>query len=219
MGDILWRINFKGGETLNTNFYDNFADYKQMEDDYDLQELEDHREYQQQVKADILKSGKISPIRQTLENNQKKELEQLSNEYQDNKLKFDFTCMPGDNLIMRYVDHQAKRSDAYQEYHFGSVLFIISTLTNRNARTEFKQGIFYPNIWCMNLGASSISRKSTAINAAEELLLDVGMVESMPNGFSPESFIEIMADDPHNYLIADEAGSILSAMQKHTCRI
>ncbi|MCK4270360.1 MAG: DUF3987 domain-containing protein [Methanogenium sp.] len=140
---------------------------------------------------------------------------ELISTYSQNQLRLDLSGLPDDNLIMRYIDHQAKRTDAYKEYHHASACFLISTLCQRMAFSEFAQGVIHPNLWVMCLGASTVSRKSTAIDAAEEVLKRLGMPEGIPNGFSPESFIEIMADTPVNYLLADECGALLSNMQKN----
>jgi len=140
---------------------------------------------------------------------------QLVTTYAENQLRLDLSGLPDDNLIIQYIDHQAKRTDAYREYHHASACFLISTVCQRMAFSEFTQGVIYPNLWVMCLGASTISRKSTAIDQAEEILKYLGMPSGIPNGFSPESFIEIMADTPVNYLLADECGALLSNMQKN----
>lgn len=67
----------------------------------------------------------------------------------------------------------------------------------------------------MCLGASSISKKSTAVKFVETLMNGMEMQEgALPGSFSPESFIEILSDNEHGYLLLDEAGALLANMQK-----
>lgn len=69
--------------------------------------------------------------------------EKLKESLQNYKLKFDFAGIPADNLIMKYVNHQAKNTSAYAEYHFAGAIFIISTLTDRRVSAKFAQTTIY----------------------------------------------------------------------------
>jgi len=144
--------------------------------------------------------------------------------YQANKLQLDLTTLPAKSLIARYVDHMGKRSDSYPEYQYTGAMFVISTLIRRNGFVRFRHGTIYPNLWIMNLGASTISRKSTAVNsvfslitdvmAGDTSLIDIRGPHKCEDSFSPEAFVESLAEHPVQYLILDECGQLLADMQK-----
>ncbi|MFA4973284.1 MAG: bifunctional DNA primase/polymerase [bacterium] len=120
---------------------------------------------------------------------------------------------PG-HFITEYMDIQTSRSDAYPEYHFGMALALLSIVCDRQAVMRFEYGNIFPNVWICCLGLTSVSRKTTAINAGSAIIDSVMPGIKLPEAFSPEGFIEEMAEKPHAYLIQDEAAAMLSAMSK-----
>ncbi len=144
--------------------------------------------------------------------------------YQTKKHKLNLSILPSESLVSRYVEHMGKRSDSYPEYQYTGALFAISTLIRRKAFIKFRHGTIYPNLWCMNLGASTVSRKSTAVKSVSNLMSDVMAGETSlidirgprksEDSFSPEAFIESMAENPVQYLILDECGQLLADMKK-----
>ncbi|EHQ35632.1 hypothetical protein Metlim_1531 [Methanoplanus limicola DSM 2279] len=148
----------------------------------------------------------------------------LQSGYKANKLKLDLSDIPADNLIMQYAQHMAKRSDSYSEYQYAGALFTISTLMRGNAVVRFRHGDIHSNLWIMNLGLSTVSRKTTAVKKINSLLsavlqnsgtlIDLEAPHRCENSFSPEAFIESMAEHSTQYLILDECGQLLADMQK-----
>jgi len=98
----------------NIPFYDDI----EMEDDYDnydlsQQEKEDHQEYCKQVKADILKSGKKSPIRQVIE---RKSAFQNAIKYNSNPLIRHFDTIYG-HVVNDEIDCLTGVADAIDKYY------------------------------------------------------------------------------------------------------
>ena len=123
--------------------------------------------------------------------------------------------LPADNYVSRYMQYGRRLTDAYPEWHFVSAVSQLAVVADRKLVVRLAHGDIYPNMYFIGLGDSTISRKSTGMNIASSVMAAMGLEEArLPNSFSPESFIECMADRPHAYLWLDEAGSMLAAMQK-----
>lgn len=121
-----------------------------------------------------------------------------------------------DNFIEKYVTCMAKTTDAYLEYHYACAMSILSILTNRNAVMYLQQGTVYSNIWSFCLGISTYSKKSTALKFARGLLQDLTPSNELPQSYSPESLVEVLSETPQAWIIKDEVGALLVAIQKKT---
>jgi hypothetical protein len=122
---------------------------------------------------------------------------------------------PADHYITKYITHAKKLSDSYPEYHHGAVVALLSIAIGRKAAIVFGSGAVFPNTWCFLVGNSTISRKSTAVGHAKDLATELFGMVALPQSFSPESFIEILANTPQGWLIKDEVASLLAAMKKN----
>jgi hypothetical protein len=120
-----------------------------------------------------------------------------------------------DNLIMIYMAYGAKTCDAYPEYHYTSALSLLSICTNRNLVLRLSQDDLYPNIWVMNLGKSTVSRKSAAIGKFSRFAGDLFPLAALPQSYSPEGLLEELTEKPKGYLVKDEAAAMIEAMEKN----
>lgn len=118
-----------------------------------------------------------------------------------------------DNILMEYMSYASKMSDAYPEYHFAMGITILSIAAMRKVHMDLSIGRIHPNAWCLLLGESTISRKTTAMNLGEGLIQKV-FGHGLHQDFSPEAFVEMMAGHPSTYLIKDEFAGLLASMQK-----
>lgn len=123
--------------------------------------------------------------------------------------------LESDNAIMRYIEYGRATCDAYPEYHYGLALSLISIASNRNLVLRLKQGDVFPNVWAFLLGRSTISRKSAAASKGQRFADDLFPDTALPQSYSPEGLIEELTEKPRGYLIKDEAGAMLAAMQKN----
>jgi len=119
-----------------------------------------------------------------------------------------------DHFISQFMEYGATTSDAYQEYYYSGALVLLSMATCRKLVIKIKQGKIYPNMWCFNLGPSTISRKTTAMAQMEDMLKAVCPGEAIPKSFSPEALIEYLSEYPVSYLVKDEVGHLLANMRK-----
>ena len=127
------------------------------------------------------------------------------------------------NFIEKYIAFIHGMSDSYPEYQHGAALMLLSTAVNKRAYLPLTIGTIYPNLWIFCLGQSTVSRKTTACTKLTEFieLQNQWMLLSYPG--SPEALIEDLEGDDrvnsqenigHGILCRDEAGGILSAMEK-----
>lgn len=119
-----------------------------------------------------------------------------------------------DHFISQYLEYGKSTCDAYPEFHYGGALTILSVAVDRKLVLKLKQQSIYPNIWSFLLGASTISRKSTAIAKFEDILKVISPNKAIPKSFSPEALIEFLSDFPQAYLVKDEVAQLLSSMRK-----
>lgn len=125
--------------------------------------------------------------------------------------------LPEGNFIKKYMKMASRRTDAYPEFHFAAALSILSRVADKKLFVELSHETIYPNLWVWCLGDSTISRKTTAMRIAKNLVrisrLDIENF-FLPHSFSPEAFVEIMSDQPHGAYWLDEAGNLLASLQK-----
>ncbi|TFH54024.1 MAG: DUF3987 domain-containing protein [Methanothrix sp.] len=120
-----------------------------------------------------------------------------------------------DNLISIYMKYGAKTCDAYPEYHYTSALSLLSISTNRNLVLRLSQDTLYPNIWAMNLGKTTVSRKSAAMGKYSRFADDLFPLSALPQSYSPEGLLEELTEKPKGYLVKDEAAAMIEAMEKN----
>ena len=120
-----------------------------------------------------------------------------------------------DNFITLYMTYGAKTCDAYPEYHYTSAISLLAICTNRNLVLKLSQDDLYPNIWAMNLGKSTVSRKSAAIGKFSRFAGDLFPLAALPQSYSPEGLLEELTEKPRGYLVKDEAAAMIEAMEKN----
>jgi hypothetical protein len=127
------------------------------------------------------------------------------------------------NFVQKYIEYIHGMSDSYLEYQHGAALMLLSIAVNKRAYLPLTIGTIYTNVWVFCLGQSTVSRKTTACTKLTEFveLSNQWMLLSYPG--SPEAFIEDLEGETrvngpenngHGILCRDEAGGILSSMEK-----
>lgn len=120
-----------------------------------------------------------------------------------------------DNLITLYMRYGSKTCDAYPEYHYTSALSLTSICTNRNVVLRMSQDDLFPNIWAMNLGKTTVSRKSAAVSKFNRFAEDLFPFAALPQSYSPEGLLEELTEKSRGYLVKDEAAAMIEAMEKN----
>lgn len=132
----------------------------------------------------------------------------------------EFTWRPRGGLIQRYIDVYQPTTDAPIQFHVFVCLTTMATALGR--RVWIRDGALnlYLNLYCLLLAPSSLYRKSTTVGHGQELIHDLeaqaerGKSLLFPNQFTPESFLEILKEQPEGLLVIDEFRSFLDGMRR-----
>jgi uncharacterized protein DUF3987 len=99
-----------------------------------------------------------------------------------------------DTFIDAYAAYAAKRTDAPRAFHEALALAALSVVVGRRAVLRLSVGNVYPSIWVLILADSTLYRKSTAMDYAQELVELVNDDLLAPNDFTPQRFVAILAE-------------------------
>ncbi|HEX7024607.1 MAG TPA: hypothetical protein VF187_07300, partial [Gemmatimonadales bacterium] len=126
------------------------------------------------------------------------------------------TPFPDDHFVSQYIRYAAGRTDAAHEYHEAAALVLLAAATP-GVRAELRQ---FPRglptlLYVLILGKSSVSRKSTVLSIAKEVL-DLSIPGArLADHFSPEAFAEQMAQRARDSAawVVDEFGEELHKIE------
>lgn len=122
--------------------------------------------------------------------------------------------IPPSGWLRSYVDYASSLTDAPKVFHLFSGLSLLGSVVGRRAWVPgFGGSSLYPNLWTVILAPSSAYRKSTAIGIASDLMKEAG-IATLPNEFSRESLVRMLASDPHSTFVWSEFGSALGLLEK-----
>ena len=76
-------------------------------------------------------------------------------------------------IVEDYIEWAKGTGDAAWQYHQAGVFTVLSTLLTGRVRLPTSFGIILPNMWFMILGDTTLTRKSTAMDIAVDLLVEV----------------------------------------------
>lgn len=122
-------------------------------------------------------------------------------------------AFPADHFVTRWIEYGIGQCDAAYEYHEAAALVALSAVVpGVKARYSFWPRGLAANLYVMTLGASSTSRKSTAMAYAERAIELVNERAILPEKMSPEAFIEQLSwrQDGAAVLVQDELGKALA---------
>lgn len=133
----------------------------------------------------------------------KKELER--------KLSID---LPADHFVSRCVEWLDSINDGYHEYKVMSAFWILSALAHNKAVLKLKQGDIRPNLWICMLGKSTVSRKSTVVNAARNVF-EVATDSLLYNeDYSIEGYLETLSENSVMHNVRDEVAGLMAKFHK-----
>lgn len=102
-----------------------------------------------------------------------------------------------DNLISKWCKYATSVMDSYPEYHLAAMLILFSHLFD--AYMNPQSGKVNNNLWCIILGRSSVSGKTTACNAViNGITKDTAVINyyhSLAQKITPEAFIKAFCSD------------------------
>jgi hypothetical protein len=122
---------------------------------------------------------------------------------------------PDNHFISKYIKFSKKLTDAYPEYHLSNALAALSIVANRKVVIPLTPTKRYTNLWILNIGHSTISRKSTSVEILDTILeLAELSFKKLPDNYSPEALIDSLADNPKAVFLKDEMGGFLKELRR-----
>ncbi len=119
-------------------------------------------------------------------------------------------------FVERYVEWCRSRSDAAWQYHQAGAFIILSCLLAESVRLPTSFGTVQPNLWFMILGDTTLTRKTTAMEMAMDLLLNVYPEAILATDGSIEGLLTELSVRPGKTSLfwRDEFSGMLESMRK-----
>ena len=139
------------------------------------------------------------------------EIAPLLTEEERNRLEM----MP-ETFVDRYVAWAKSRGDAAWQYHEVGAMCILSSLLSGVVRLPTSFGVIVPNLWFMILADTTLTRKSTAMDMAMELLLEVEPEAVLATDGSLEGLLQSLSTRPSRPGVfwRDEFSGLLEMIRK-----
>jgi hypothetical protein len=138
------------------------------------------------------------------------EIHLLSKEEKEEVRNADF------GVLDKYVSWACSKGDAPKAYHEAGALTILSALLSGDLHLTTSFGSIIPNLWFMLLADTTLTRKSTAMGMAIDVLNDVDPQALLATDGTPEALLSELQSRPGipSLLWRDEMTGLLEAMKK-----
>jgi len=113
-------------------------------------------------------------------------------------------------FLRSYVSYASGATEAPRLFHLGVGLVLLGTaMGNRVRIPAFGYAPMYPNLWLVLIAPTGIFYKSTSIGIGVRLLTSANEDRLLPDQFTPEALIQILAEQPAGLLVAHEFAGLL----------
>ena len=119
-------------------------------------------------------------------------------------------------FIEQYKDWATMTTDAVEEYHELSAFMLLSTILAGSIRIETLYGNMVPNLWGLLLGDSTLTRKTTAMRMAMDLVYDIDQDFVLATDGSAEGILTGLSTRPGQVSIfyKDEVSGFFDSINK-----
>jgi len=119
-------------------------------------------------------------------------------------------------FVEEYIDWASSLGDAATQYHQGGAFIILSALLSGNVFLPTSFGNIKPNIWFMILADTTLTRKSTAMDIAMDLLAEVDSDSIMATDGSIEGLMQGLSTRPGkpSIFLRDEFSGLIEQITK-----
>lgn len=119
-------------------------------------------------------------------------------------------------FIERFIKWASKLSDAPQQYHQAGALVALSSFLAGSVRLPTSYGTIIPNLWFMILADTTLTRKTTAMDIAMDLIFDINDDIVMATDGSIEGLLTSLSARPNqpSIFLRDEFSGLLEQMTK-----
>lgn len=121
-----------------------------------------------------------------------------------------------DTFIERYITWARSLGDAAPQYHQAGAFTALSSILAGNVQLPTSFGILKPNLWYMILADTTLTRKSTAMDIAMDLVEEVDPEALMATDGSIEGLLTALSTRPGrpSVFLRDEFSGLLEMMTK-----
>lgn len=121
-----------------------------------------------------------------------------------------------DTFIERYIAWARSLGDAAPQYHQAGAFTALSSLLAGNVQLPTSFGTVKPNLWFMILADTTLTRKSTAMDIAMDLVMEVDPDAMMATDGSIEGLLTSLSTRPGrpSVFLRDEFSGLLEMMTK-----
>lgn len=119
-------------------------------------------------------------------------------------------------FVEEYIDWASGLGDAATQYHQAGAFIILSSLLAGNVSLPTAFGRIVPNLWFMILADTTLTRKSTAMDIATDLLIEVDADIVMATDGSIEGLMQGLSTRPGrpSMFLRDEFSGLLEQITK-----
>lgn len=121
-----------------------------------------------------------------------------------------------DTFVERYQHWARKVGDAAVQYHQAGAFMALSAIMSGSVRLPTSFGAMIPNLWFMILADTTLTRKTTAMDLAMDLVMEVDPDVLMATDGSIEGLLSALAVRPGrpSVFLRDEFSGLLEQMTK-----
>jgi ribosomal protein S25 len=119
-------------------------------------------------------------------------------------------------LVEEYIEWAKTLGDAAWQYHEAGAFIILSSLLSGSVKLPTSFGIVTPNLWFMILADTTLTRKTTAMDIAMDMLIDIDPDCILATDGSIEGLFTSLSYRPNraSVFLRDEFSGLLEAMTK-----
>ena len=120
------------------------------------------------------------------------------------------------SFVEEYVEWAKALGDAAWQYHQAGAFIILSTLLSGSIRLPTSFGTIIPNLWIMILADTTLTRKTTSMDIAMDMILDIDPDAILATDGSIEGLFQSLSARPGrpSVFLRDEFSGLLEAMTK-----
>lgn len=120
------------------------------------------------------------------------------------------------NFVTQYRAWAAQATDAVSDYHDLSAFMILSALVSSSVKCVTSWGTVYPNLWGLVLGDSTLTRKSTAMRMAMDLIGEIDPTLLLATDGSGEGIFTALGNRPSRVSIffKDEVSGFFDSINR-----
>jgi Protein of unknown function (DUF3987)/RepB DNA-primase from phage plasmid len=121
-----------------------------------------------------------------------------------------------DSFVEKYITWAKTLGDAASQYHQAGAFVTLSSLLAGNIRLPTSFGTILPNLWFMILADTTLTRKSTAMDIAMDLLMEIDSDVMLATDGSIEGLLTTLATRPGrpSVFLRDEFSGLLEMMNR-----